>query len=352
MNKKLFKTITFGIPVVLGCITACSAISTHSQTNTFDTTCLPSKYLQIKEVGGYKVFVGLDYDTYSKEECEDKGYTTLLIPADVEIVEETNFLLPNPSDPYHPIYNLPNSIKTLKFEKGSKFLAADDNAFAFLPFEVLDLSECKNLSIVDLFEFFALMPSLKHIEVYKGKDALFGRAENLGDNCEIFVTDKDKNGKWFYTNENVKEKRMNVLSGIGVPDLSKFDHITEDAFYSSNISDFICPENLKSIGRIAFGNNMTLTKISINAANLTLIDREAFWDCHFLSEITFNGLTSSNYKQLEIGENAFSDLNDFSTSIVDILFKNSGTWTAAQKHELEEKFNNAAYQTSLRFIYN
>lgn len=146
MNRKLFKTITFGIPVVLGCVTACSAISSIESKNSGGDVPptpdipdpRPTNYNPLPYEGEQSLLkvnpengqcLGF-IDGFDKNDPKYNSYDTLYIPNTIKSFAERAFQS-----------NIPASVKNIIFE--------DDS-------EITEIANCA---------FFDISHSLKYLEI-------------------------------------------------------------------------------------------------------------------------------------------------------------------------------------------
>lgn len=138
MNKKLFKIAICGIPVILGCITACSAISSIKTNDTTQdvvpSNALPYEVYEIDESNvllGFKA--GIDLDQY-----HDGIVNTMEIPSKVTSIDAAAFFENAKS-------TIPSFIKNLTFGKQSKCTTIGFYSFRLSTLIVVDLSNATNL---------------------------------------------------------------------------------------------------------------------------------------------------------------------------------------------------------------
>ncbi len=147
MNKKLFKIAICGIPVILGCITACSAISSIKTNDTTQdvvpSNALPYEVYEIDESNvllGFKA--GIDLDQY-----HDGIVNTMEIPSKVTSIDAAAFFENAKS-------TIPSFIKNLTFAENSKCSSIDYNAFNQCSLTSVNLSNCTSLKTISTYVFF------------------------------------------------------------------------------------------------------------------------------------------------------------------------------------------------------
>lgn len=238
MNKKIFKSITFAIPVFLGCITACSAFATSFRSSSEDDVVsgtLPEYVYKFSDDGKTLLgFQGAFLNNPDSEIYKDnfKDCDTMEIPDEVESIADSAF--------YSSASTIPIFITKLTFAKNSNCSTIGDLAFPF----------CSSLASIDL-------SNNKLSSIGQGA---FGECSKL--------------------------------TSVDFP--SSLETIGAQAFYRcSSLASVAFPSHLTKVEGGAFENCSKLTSV-IFPSSLTTIYADAFENCPNLSSITWDAWTGSH----------------------------------------------------------
>ncbi len=298
MNKKLFKIVICGIPVVLGCITACSALSTiASKEQEEKEVDLPEEVLAIDEDNA---LTGWNYNiSWSNKNTYEKYCmcNTLLVPKRVTGIKNYSFYR-----------NIPDFVTTLKFESESLCTKIESNAFwndlslkkivlpsslttiedsAFadcMNIKTMDMSMCRRISSIGDY----VIKNCRKITKFSfpENNDTYGWATNLGPNAKVLLQ-KDSQGK------TVWDDTKTIVGSIGLGQIIFPEGIERISKFPATLATKITlPSSLKFLGdgdsysRGTFESCGALVTVDMSKCNnLESIHQDAFKECYSLKNV-------------------------------------------------------------------